>query len=415
MTGSHPRLLSAHDDAADIDFAGLFVEEVNDEGELVNVDGDTGHLAVSLAGILSLHSGVKEQRPAVRLEHWDQDPGGVPEAWEESDELPFLALRDGFMRVSGCLGEERPPVFRLGAPGRYRVRVCVTGRQAAQDAWASATEGLVSGIERWLLQFWADPAGAGALPGPPRTLLPARPSRSDPAIAAGMHAVATTGWYAWLSAWWPFDSLWMMFYRHGPVTIDAVPALFASTWNLDTDPPEQRWVRSLGVRGPRNQMLDDMARQTLARKQAVVSALGGQRLRTPADLTHFLLDIGVLTYQDVDGQPHLLPNKDAPSLFDLQVLSADESKRVEYRTLQEAHMYTETDIRQLVGWAPGRLTATMRQLADRLGTTVDDVRGGIRFGRHQGGLHFDDAVFDAQPDQPVLLETRRWDEPMNPR
>lgn len=399
-------LLSAHDDAVTIDFANLQVAEVNGSGtRLAHPDAaDPGRLALTAPGLVVLHSGVSYHLPAVRLERWDGPPPDPRSSWEEADELPFVALGSGRLKLDGGFGSETAPVFTLGGPGRYRSRVCVHGRQLAARADGAGADEVVQGVERWLLQLWPDPHALGPLAGPPRTLLPDPPEAADPQLAAGLRAWHDSGWFPALSSCWAFSSLWAMFLRHGPVATGDVPRLFPTAWSADDDPPPVRWERPLEwLDGRSEPALLQVGRHRLAEAQEIVDAAGGPPLRYPADLVDFLVTAGVLSLRQVDGIEVLAPNPAAPSIFELG-LPEERALSIRRQVWLHRSRYDGPDLQTAVTWSGGRLRATLRALANRLAVTPDDVRGGALVQHFvYKSLAFSPDVRDVGDDEPVDL------------
>ncbi|MFI0914196.1 hypothetical protein [Streptomyces abikoensis] len=96
--------------------------------------GSAGHTHTA-----SLRAEVWAQRPDV-----DNQP-----AWDEVDcaEIETVTGRLGVWAIGRALD-----VIDLGAPGTWRVRVTVQGRDEVRHL--ARTVGPVMDVERWLLQFW---------------------------------------------------------------------------------------------------------------------------------------------------------------------------------------------------------------------------------------------------------------------
>jgi hypothetical protein len=96
-------------------------------------------------------------RAEVSIEAWDGRPPVSDSGWEvgEDAELPLSA---GEIFVSAMAERAVSPTLRVGAPGRYGVRVDVSGRIAIRLADRDPDRpDMVEGIERFRVRLW--PAG----------------------------------------------------------------------------------------------------------------------------------------------------------------------------------------------------------------------------------------------------------------
>jgi hypothetical protein len=91
----------------------------------------------------------------VTVEAWDAEP--APAAGWEDSRVSQLKLDSGVVGINPLVEGEDTEWIDVGGPGRYGVRVQVAGRDALV-ALGPDPEVEPVGVERYLVQFWHQPA-----------------------------------------------------------------------------------------------------------------------------------------------------------------------------------------------------------------------------------------------------------------
>lgn len=114
-------------------------------------DFGTGRLCYPDRDVLYLVSVSDYHDASVTLQTWDAEPPPDPAA--EHSEAVEVELSRGGAFVSALLSPRVSPVLRVGPPGRYHVRVDVTGREAVRLRLVDLDD-RPSGVERFVVAFW---------------------------------------------------------------------------------------------------------------------------------------------------------------------------------------------------------------------------------------------------------------------
>lgn len=361
-------------------------------------DSDVGTFALTTPGALSASCGTKYARAHVRAERWDSRPP-VAENWEDADELPFVEVPDaGPIELAGF----DPSSARLDVAGlgNARVQVYATGRHRYH--YGDGILGDALPPEQWLLRFFPTDGVPDPLAGGPRRLGgegALYTSAPDPWRAA-LRAVEISGWYEVL---WPsavFQSvrsaLWS---AGGPASEDELARLMLR----GKAPFELGGAEALGqVIPPYRDEPDQLAEVT-----------GRATPLTAGDALDAMRDLGLLVTEERSGHRLLIPNPAPEPAWVRRAREgedADSIRRIRLNTLRHLHGLLATDLTRALRWAEvDGLRSTPRKLALRLATTVDEVRGALRYLVESGEAIADTEIgFDTvlEADQTVWLRLR---------
>ncbi|MFG3708158.1 hypothetical protein ACGF7U_25970 [Micromonospora sp. NPDC047670] len=108
-------------------------------------------LSAGRGGVV-FRSGGPDHYAEVRVELWPLRPPAIAGEWDEVDEARLETSGTELRLASPTAWVGDHPVL-LPAPGRYRVRAAVAGREAARARGGSGPP-YPSGLERWLVQLW---------------------------------------------------------------------------------------------------------------------------------------------------------------------------------------------------------------------------------------------------------------------
>ncbi|MCZ3389261.1 MAG: DUF1963 domain-containing protein [Actinomycetia bacterium] len=337
----------------------------------------------------------ENSRMCIRLERWSARPREDDQSGQERDELPWQEVLDGgLLRV----GAEQQDGLDVTGLGRARVSVRVATRAVADDE-----------VQEWLLRFFPDPDRQDAMAGPPRVISHDRltplaagtTTVADPFVV-GLERIAAGGW-----SWMPTDILnigdLLAALRLGAhsLTPDEILRWLTLSPMAYTD----GWETSVaGWSAKPNLVFVNDANGLIA---ALEDAAGMPAICTLNDSLQCLLNLGVLTRtQTVDGNTVIAPSPDAPAVW--QALEVSQGWRVHLRSpaLRKELASIEGDVEHLLFWAPdGELSATPRQIAERLGLAIGQARGCLEL------LAADQDVDNVDDDTPVHGRSRAWREP----
>lgn len=331
-------------------------------------DSDVGTFALTTHGALSASCGTKYARVHVRAERWDSRPP-VAENWEDADELPFVEVPDGGpMEIAGF----DPSSARLDVTGigNARVQVYATGRH--RYYYGDDVLGDALPPEQWLLRFFPTDGDPDPLAGGPRRLAGEGAlyrNAPDPWSAA-LRAVEVSGWYEVL---WPsavFQSvrsaLWS---AGGPTSEDELARLMVRR-------------RAPFERGGAD-ALDQVIPPSRDEPDQLAELTGRATPLTAGEALDAMLDLGLLVSEERTGVQLLIPNPAPEPAWVRRAREGhdpDSIRRIRLNTLRHLHGLLATDLSRALRWAGVQgLRSTPRKLALRLATTVDEVRGALRY------------------------------------
>jgi hypothetical protein len=145
-----PSLLHSLDDTIGVEFGQFVVQEISMSRSPLSLPAPAGEwLAVGGPGGLLLHSAGNDHYPTVCLELWDGAPPTAPGDWDQIVDLTCdLQSEVRLQTVMSVFSEHTLAITRQGL---HCVRVHAGNRAEAAEL-EEAT--YVSGVERWLIQFW---------------------------------------------------------------------------------------------------------------------------------------------------------------------------------------------------------------------------------------------------------------------
>lgn len=111
-----------------------------------------GRLLSAGRGGAVFHSGGPDHYAEVRVELWPLRPPVTTSEWDGVDEAQLETSGTELRLASPTAWVSDRPLL-LPAPGGYRVRAAVTGREAARTRGGTGPP-YPSGLERWLIQLW---------------------------------------------------------------------------------------------------------------------------------------------------------------------------------------------------------------------------------------------------------------------
>jgi hypothetical protein len=145
------------DGEIDVHYGFLFLHSPDETPDLLAARGGqaNGLCGAAVPGVLSMVTGLHTGSVPVRVEQLDAEPALEPE-WEEAVEASFETAEPPLFLTA--FQDNREIVL---APGRFRVRWCASGMDAARDRDVRM-EGEPA-LDRYRLQLWPAPAAPDAI------------------------------------------------------------------------------------------------------------------------------------------------------------------------------------------------------------------------------------------------------------
>ena len=382
-----PKLIDAVQTELSTDFAILMAGQRG-------VEADPGaSFAGSGPGFVSLEAGSKYSRISIRAERWDDRPP-IADDWEDVDDIPFEEVPTaGKLMLSGF----NPGGVGLDVSGlgRGRVRVLARGRHRYQFSSDADIDSMVP--EEWLLQLYPQDGQVDPMAGGPRRIAGAgglsRPTGS-PWLAAVL-GFRTSGWSDVLVS------------SHGYYLADvALLSVTAPITRLELASRMARWMPPWELGGPDAETLAVPPRPSLREEVDPLAELSGRtQIATIGDAIDALVSLGLLLGEERGGAHLLVPNPSPEPAWVRIGLTGERLVWARARSLEGEHRRISSNIAYAVGWRGDEgLTATLRTMAIRWGTRVEDVVGGLRLLGGSGRVTSDPEVgFDTELDADQLI------------
>ncbi|MES2093775.1 MAG: hypothetical protein V4531_08185 [Actinomycetota bacterium] len=351
--------------------------------------------AFSAPGLLRLECGTKYPRVRVRVERWDSRPP-LTAGWDDVDELPFEEIpAGGELTVSGF----DPGDVGLDIDGLGRARVQVLARGRHRYSYGSHFEGDVLAPEAWLMRLYTSAGPIDPMAGGPRRI----------AGGGGLSPAAGSPWKAavlgYRMAGWADALGGSEGFR---LAEGALLSLERPLTRAGLAKRMVRWMPPWEAGGPDSESMELPRRRSDRRESDPLETVFGRGpIVTIGDAIDALVDIGLLLVENRAGQRLLVPNPSPERAWEHLGMTGEALVSARSHALDNAHARIATDIASAVDWVPTEgVTATLRSMAIRWSTTVEDVLGGIRLLGGTGRVTSDrDLGFDAEidPDETLVL------------
>lgn len=376
-----------------------------------------GTIATAGAGWLWARASSLDGDHEVRLEAHDSPPPDDPDAladWDDVVETPYLSLSGtvGLSWLTG--GDSDEHTLQLGPEGHYRVRVCCRRQPPPPDPRDTSGDDVPEG-DTWRLQFWPTPGG----PQPPRWLARAPVVIDD-----------SPSWADWTGTLDPHVSSVLrsavdLAPRHpegvSAAQVAADRAAMESAYADQADPASPLWPPA-----PRPFLTtghpDLDAFEAQAHAKAVAGWAGRQRevaelaarFRVPnpvtvGDVLPLLVGMGLLTARQDGGQARYRPG-DPAGHTPGQAGAPGGSGEDEDEETYGGNADEAADLVSIALWTRSGRVGTVADLAERLLTPVDDVRGTLRYAEQERWLHVAGDPADAA-SRLILTALPRREEP----
>jgi hypothetical protein len=362
--------------------------------------GDTMTYAASGPGAVALQCGTKYVSVHLRLERWDERPPSVDDDWEDRDLLPWQSIEDGGPLVGHGFDPADEGGLDLGDLDCGRIEVLAIGRHRYRYG-----DGVFDHLppEQWLLRLWPTDVPVDALTGPPRRIagpLPYFYPELTP-FQRAIHSWSQTGWSDALNAIPASREIVQAMRRVGrPATANELAENFGP-WGLQRDSEGPYTWQSLvpDALAGRSSPTGDSPLMQLARDAGLAP------IQTFADMLTLLRAVGLILDWNTPEGVLFVPNPAPRPMWEVAPAgSAQEQHAWQRGALASDYQSLEGDIYQLVRWAPGRtFTASLTQIAVRLGLPDQDVAGALRLAEMQGQISLDPAPNSAEPGAPITV------------
>ncbi|MFF9778520.1 hypothetical protein ACF1HJ_33330 [Streptomyces sp. NPDC013978] len=156
---SESRMVREQELEPEVDFYGMSLQD--EESAQVAYPGgrvmDEGVFVTAHPGRVDIESAGHTHTPAMTAQVWDGEPPvDTSRVWDQRADT-IVRSATGTLGVWAVAYGPIEDVIELGASGReWRVRVYCSGRE--EVARVVEEEGIAEGVERYLLQFWPQPA-----------------------------------------------------------------------------------------------------------------------------------------------------------------------------------------------------------------------------------------------------------------
>jgi len=333
-----------------------------------------GSFAGSTTGGLSAHCGTKYARVHVRAERWSGPPA-VDETWEDSDELPFVAVPDaGLLRMSGFDAATEDHGLDLEGFGSGRVRVLARGRH--RYYYGDVFDDLPP--EEWLLQFFPVEGPPNPLAGPPRRLVGFVPfSRfgRQSGWAAALHAWRQTGWHSHLVPSPGYYAVQLGLSVSGEATsardLARESSRFVRKSSADTLPLP----------------VDPLDIPIAGHPDDTLTALHGEPVRTLGDTINALRGLQLLLEVRRGAEMLLVPNPAPGFVWETKEMTEKEIKGARLQIGYADFRSIAEDIVIALDWAGEQgLTTTVEEMGTRWSTSSAAIRGGLALSALTSGV-----------------------------
>lgn len=359
-----------------------------------------GSFAGSATGGLSAQCGTKYARVHVRAERWSGQPE-VDERWEDSDELPFVAVPDGgLLRMSGFDPATEDHGLDLEGFGSGRVRVLAKGRH--RYYYSDVFDDLPP--EEWLLQFFPVEGPPNPLAGPPRRLvgfLPFSPFGRQSGWAAALHAWRQTGWHSHLVPSPGYHAVQLGLSVSGEATsardLARESSRFARESSADTLPLPD----------------DPLDIPIAARADDPLAALHGEPVRTLGDAINALRGLQLLLGVRRGDDTLLVPNPAPGFVWETKAMTEKEIRGTRLQIGYADFRSIAEDIVIALGWSGVQgLTTTVQEMGTRWSTSSATIRGGLALSALTSGVsttpELDNKKGDDDQRPIVVTKTGFW-------